>query len=47
MRQADGPHRSLCSTGDRLLLVEHRQQTVPGASVSYRKSEAATYLEAL
>jgi hypothetical protein len=39
--------QKLVLTGDRLLLVEHRQRLFPGASISYRKSEAATHLEAL
>jgi hypothetical protein len=39
--------QKLVLTGDRLLLVEHRQRLFPGASISYKKSEAATHLEAL
>jgi hypothetical protein len=39
--------QKLVLTGDKLLLVEHRQRLFPGATVSYKKSEAATHLEAL
>ena len=39
--------QKLVLTGDRLLLVEHRQRLFPGATVSYKKSATATYLEAL
>ena len=41
--------QKLVLTGDKLLLVEHRQRLFPGASVSYTKtkSETATQLERL
>jgi hypothetical protein len=39
--------QKLVLTGDKLLLVEYKQRLFPGATVSYRKSETATYLEKL
>jgi hypothetical protein len=39
--------QKLVLTGDRLLLVEHRQRLFPGASVSFKKSQAPTHLQAL
>jgi hypothetical protein len=41
--------QKLVLTGDKLLLLEHRQRLFPGASVSYTntKSETATLLERL
>jgi hypothetical protein len=39
--------QKLVLTGDKLLLVEHRQRLFPGATISYKKSATATYLEGL